>query len=202
MMAGYAVLIAPLALLAPWLGMATLDRETASFSAASPSAEAPVLESKAKRGMDPVASPQTLPAPSGPEQLKQRDRVRQIRIEKRVIVRITPRRSSNRQSLIAQLPQRAANTRYEERKASKCVPVQRIAAVETGSGNRLLLFMRDAKIISLNLEKACRARDFYSGFYVERNEDGKLCVERDRLQSRNGARCQIDRMAQLVAIRD
>lgn len=126
----------------------------------------------------------------------------QIRIEKRVILRITPQRGPNRSTLLAQLPQRALNTRYVERKTDKCLAVDRIAGVQTGSGSRLLLFLRDADIMSVNLEKACRARDFYSGFYIERNEDGKICVDRDQLRSRNGARCEIERMSQLVAVED
>ncbi|MEM6828387.1 MAG: hypothetical protein AAF553_10625, partial [Pseudomonadota bacterium] len=110
---------------------------------------------------------------------------------------IAPRRVSDRRNMLAQLPVRAPVTRYEERDSTRCVEIQQIAGVETGSGNRLLLFMRDADILSINLEKACRARDFYSGFYVEPNEDGKLCVSRDILKSRNGARCNIKRMMEL-----
>lgn len=123
-----------------------------------------------------------------------------LRIEQRVFVRIAPRAVATRRNMLAQLPVRAR--RYEEKKPERCVPVAQIAGVETGSGNRLLLFMRDAGIMSVNLEKACRARDFYAGFYVERNKDGKLCVARDTLQSRNGARCDIARMMELKALKD
>lgn len=126
----------------------------------------------------------------------------QIRIEQRVFVRITPRTVSSRRNLLAQLPVRPQVRRYEESKPEKCVRVEEIAGVETGSGNRLLLFLRDTGLLSVNLEKSCRARDFYAGFYVERNDDGKLCVERDTLQSRNGARCDIARMMQIKAIED
>ncbi len=126
----------------------------------------------------------------------------QIRIEQRVYVRIAPRRASTQRNMLAQLPSPTRPTRYKENKAKRCVKVERIAGVETGSGNRLLLFLQDAEILSLNLEKACRARDFYSGFYVEQNEDGKLCVARDTLQSRNGARCDIERMMKLKAIEE
>lgn len=127
---------------------------------------------------------------------------RQMRIEQRVIIRIAPRRVSERRNMLAQLPVRAPVTRYEETDSTRCVEIQQIAGVETGSGNRLLLFMRDADILSLNLEKACRARDFYSGFYVEPNEDGKLCISRDILKSRNGARCNIKRMMELEELDD
>lgn len=124
----------------------------------------------------------------------------QVRIEQRVVVRISPHSTAQRQSLMADLPQRPLPPRFEERKMEKCLPVSGIAGVETGSGNRLLLFLRDRRVVTANLEKSCRARDFYSGFYVEPNEDGKLCVDRDKLQSRSGANCEIDRMRELVPI--
>ena len=62
-------------------------------------------------------------------------------------------------------------------------------------------FLRDRRMLSVNLEKSCRARDFYSGFYVEKNKDGQLCISRDKLQSRTGARCEIETMRQLVEVR-
>ena len=127
---------------------------------------------------------------------------RQVRIEQRVVLRISPRSTSDRQNLLAELPRQLPVQEYEERKIGKCLPVKSIAAVQTGSGNQLLLFTRDQRIISARLEKACRARDFYSGFYVEQNKDGMLCVERDKLQSRAGANCEISRIRQLVVDED
>lgn len=125
----------------------------------------------------------------------------QIRIEQRVVVRITPQPPAARQNLLAELPQRPLAPRFEERGKEKCVALDGIAGVQTGSGNRLVLFLRDRRMISVNLEKACRARDFYSGFYVEKNKDGRLCVERDKLQSRTGASCEVEVMRQLVEVR-
>lgn len=126
----------------------------------------------------------------------------QVRIEQRVIVRISPRRPASRQSLVADQATPEPARRYEERKMEKCIPVERIAAVQTGSGNRLLLFLRDRRIVTASLEKSCRARDFYSGFYLEQNEDGKLCADRDKLQSRSGANCEVSRLRRLVAVAD
>ena len=127
----------------------------------------------------------------------------QIRVRQRVFVRITPSQSGvNRQNLVARPPQSRVQTRYKEDKPNSCVPVKRISSVQTGSGNRLILLMKDSKVMSLNLEKACRSRDFYAGFYVDKNKDGKMCVDRDMLQSRNGAKCSIERMMQLVKIDD
>ena len=126
----------------------------------------------------------------------------QVRIEQRVIIRISPQRRTTRNSLLARLPQRGLTTRYEEREMDRCLPVNRIAGVQTGNGNRLLLFLSNQQIVSLNLERACRAREFYSGFYIERNEDGQLCVDRDQLQSRSGAKCDVERMMELVAVEE
>lgn len=128
--------------------------------------------------------------------------VRQVRIEQRVVVRIAPASPAARQNLMAELPQRAMPPRFEEARKEKCVSLEGIAGVQTGSGNRLVLFLRDRRMLSVNLEKSCRARDFYSGFYVERNKDGRLCVERDKLHSRTGVRCEVEAMRQLVEARD
>lgn len=124
--------------------------------------------------------------------------VRQVRIEQRVVVRIAPRPGPARENLTADMPDRAVPPRFEERGKEKCVGLESIAGVQTGSGNRLVLFLRDRRMISVNLEKACRSRDFYAGFYVEKNKDGRLCVDRDKLQSRTGARCEVETMRELV----
>lgn len=126
----------------------------------------------------------------------------QVRIQQRVVVRISPQPMAVRQELAAQALEREVVNRYEERKIGKCLPLESIAAVQTAGANRLVLFLRDQRLISLSLEKACRARDFYSGFYVERHKDGQLCIERERLQSRTGATCEVERLRQLVEIRD
>ena len=87
---------------------------------------------------------------------------------------------------------------FDERKMGKCVAVGGIAGVQIGGDDKLMLFMRDQRIVSATLEKACSARDFYSGFYIERSADGMLCVDRDKLQSRTGANCGVRRLRQLI----
>ncbi len=147
------------------------------------------------------SAPQTIATPANPlSAMRSRQVVQQVRIEQRVVIRIAPRLPAARQNLLADLPQRAIPSRFEEKKKRKCVPLDTIAGVQTGSGNRLVLFLRDQQMVSVNLEKSCRARDFYSGFYVEQSEDGRLCVDRDKLQSRTGARCDVEGMRQLVEV--
>lgn len=96
--------------------------------------------------------------------------------------------------------QGAPPPRFVERKMGQCVPMASIAGGRPESGSRLMLFMRDRRLIAANLEKSCSARDFYSGFYVDKpNSDGKLCVDRDRILARNGARCEIASFRLMVA---
>lgn len=124
----------------------------------------------------------------------------QVRIEQRMTIRITPR---------AQLPidpdgpgspmDRDPRPRFTERKIGKCLPISGIAGVEPDGQHNLLLFMRDRRIISAELERSCRAGAFYSGFLLSRSPDGQLCVDRDSLLSRSGSNCKLTRIRQLVA---
>lgn len=121
----------------------------------------------------------------------------QVRIEQRITIRIAPRASAPLRPMF-DMPDRTRAPRISERHMGKCVPIGGIAGVQVGQDNRLMLFLRDRRTVSLGLEKSCRAQDFYSGFYVERSPDGQLCVDRDRLQSRSGANCALTRLRQLV----
>jgi len=128
----------------------------------------------------------------------------QVRIEQRVIIRISPSNPAVREQMLADLRrQGTVPTSYQEEKLDGCVAIANIAGVEPAPAqNRLLLFMRDRRILSAALERACNPRDFYSGFYVERSEDGQLCAKRELLQSRTGASCKVAQLNRLVAVRD
>ena len=121
----------------------------------------------------------------------------QVRIEQRLTIRIAPRPPVMPDMLDA-LPANGLDRRVVERKMGRCLPIASIAGVQANGDNKLILFMRDRRIVSATLEKACRARDFYSGFYVARNSDGLLCTDRDELQSRSGSNCQLKGMKQLI----
>ncbi|WP_017665333.1 hypothetical protein [Porphyrobacter sp. AAP82] len=183
---------APVALMLPLVAEAVdvADPPASAEEFAAPRSDAPDAGGgDARPGINPLVA------------LRQSSVAQQVRIDQRVVIRIAPAPPAARQNLAADLPPRASAPRFEERGKEKCVGLQGIAGVQTGSGNRLVLFLRDRKMLSVNLEKACRARDFYAGFYVEKNKDGQLCVSRDKLQSRTGARCEIETMRQLVAVR-
>ncbi|KPP95018.1 hypothetical protein [Erythrobacter sp. HL-111] len=193
---------APLALLLPALGQGLVAPAGEAASGPVGLSAAGTDHAEGEERSPRALPPRPLPGAAPLTAFHQGQRVRQVRIEQRVVIRIAPQPPAARQELLAALPQRGVKTRFEEREMAKCLPVERIAGVQTGSGNRLLLFLTDERIVSVNLEKTCRARDFYSGFYVERNEDGQLCVERDRIKSRTGLRCEVERMRQLVAVKE
>jgi hypothetical protein len=177
-------LLAPLALLVPALEQGTGLSDNAALLPPPPPLEASA--GSAAQAINVVEEP----------------RVNQVRIEQRVTIRIAPRDPAVRPSILAAMDAAAAPGKLSERKVGKCVPVSGIAAVQPDAGGRLLLFMRDQRLISASLEKACSARDFYKGFYLERSGDGLLCVERDKLHSRAGASCEVSKMRQLVATDD
>lgn len=174
--------VAPLALLVPALGGGADVPRAELLPEAQP---APVVKGEVVGQFDPADVPIAA----------------QVRIEQRVVVRISPPGPALRQSLVPTLAPPEL-PRMKERKMGKCVAVGGIAAVQPNGDSRLLLFMRDRRLVSARLEKACRARDFYSGFYLERSGDGMLCVDRDKLHSRAGANCEITRMRQLVVRAD
>ncbi|MEM1053129.1 MAG: hypothetical protein AAGI28_13650, partial [Pseudomonadota bacterium] len=185
--------------------MAQLDAEppASTLHCKAPASATHHRQNKAHQSKPPQSDVSSQLSATNPLEAFYRSRtVNQHRIERRVTIRITPYRQSSRNSLLAQLPRRGVTRTFEEREMANCVPVSGIAGVQTGTGNRLLLFLRDERIISLNLERGCEARDFYSGFYVERSSDGRLCVKRDLLQSRSGAKCEVERMRRLVRAGD
>ncbi len=123
----------------------------------------------------------------------------QVRIEQHLSIRISPGAPDMPPDMLMELREEPAPEHFVEHKRGKCLPANGIAAVDSAEGNRLLLFMHSSEIITGTLEKGCKARDFYSGFYVERHADGQICVNRDRLQSRSGASCKLKALHDLIA---
>jgi hypothetical protein len=126
---------------------------------------------------------------------------RQVHIEQRVIIRLAPSSASVRREMFDSPPERDQPVRYKEKKLARCVEIDDIAGIAPMQ-NRLLLFMRDHRLLSVALERVCDPDAFYLGASVERNADGRLCSGRDTLRARTGANCQISRINRLVAIKD
>jgi hypothetical protein len=120
-----------------------------------------------------------------------KDASAQARIEQRFSIRISPGSAAMPPSIVLELEQSERQGRAESRKLPRCLPAAAFAGVQSVDGSHLLLFMRDSHVVAAQMQKTCNAHDFYSGFYVERNPDGMLCVGRDKLQARSGASCTI-----------
>ena len=114
----------------------------------------------------------------------------QFQVRERVIVRITPL-SRVAPPVRMAVPEAEAPRRRPDRRAADCIPVGQIAGVRIGEGRDLLLYMRDRRVIGTQLDRSCQVSSFYSGFYVERPEDGLLCAGRDQLHARSGADCML-----------
>jgi hypothetical protein len=195
-----AALLAPLAMLLPAAGAVEPQRERDAAGQPAP------VQGDAAPGRLALPGEAALPAfdPAGAtvfRSIAESFRAmaqNQVRIEQRMTIRIAPRPSPAQPNFLVDLPQRPLASRLAERDAGRCLPISGIAGVQVSGADRLILYMRDQRVISAALERSCRARDFYSGFYVERNADGQICVKRDTLLSRSGANCKLSRIKQLV----
>ena len=127
----------------------------------------------------------------------------QVRIEQRVTIRISPRPAPLPLAASVSGEARGRDVpRTIERKMGKCVPLNSVLGVQSGGGNKLLLFMRGQRMVSATLEKACQGRDYYSGFLVAQHGDGMLCVNRDELLARSGANCKVQGFREIMLVDD
>lgn len=120
----------------------------------------------------------------------------QVRIDQRIIIRL-PSPASVPVAVGAQR-QSVAKLQYKEKKIGKCLWVDRLGGSRPGPDRTLDLLTRDGILIRAYLGDGCLAREFYAGAYMERSYDGKLCVDRDVLHARTGAKCAIDKFRLLI----
>ena len=120
----------------------------------------------------------------------------QVRVDQRVIIRL-PSPASAPVAVGAQR-QSVAKLQYKEKKIGKCLWVDRLGGSRPGPDRTLDLLTRDGILIRAYLGDGCLAREFYAGAYMERSFDGKLCVDRDVLHARTGAKCEIDKFRLLI----
>ena len=120
----------------------------------------------------------------------------QVRVDQRIIIRL-PSPASAPVAVGAQR-QSVAKLQYKEKKIGKCLWVDRLGGSRPGPDRTLDLLTRDGILIRAYLGDGCLAREFYAGAYMERSLDGKLCVDRDVLHARTGAKCDIDKFRLLI----
>jgi len=121
----------------------------------------------------------------------------QISIEQHMIIRITPGGAAVMRDMPPPAPE-PLPMRLHARRMPPCVPVGAIAGVRPLAGDRLLLILRDHRLVGADLSRTCAARDFYMGFYITPTADGLLCADRDTIHSRSGTTCTITQVHEMV----
>ena len=118
-----------------------------------------------------------------------RTELAQLSVHQQIIIRIPARPQS------AKGGQRV---KWEEAKGPKCVPVKDIAGAALLGRERVDLIMRDNSRMRAKLEASCPALDYYHGFYIAPDSDGRVCAGRDLIRSRAGGKCTIESFRRLV----
>lgn len=121
----------------------------------------------------------------------------QVRVDQRVIVRLPSQSFAPMNAPVAKSKKPVA-VKYKEQKIGKCLWIDKLAGSRPGTKDSLELLTRDGVLIRAYLGDGCLAREFYAGAYMERPYDGKLCVDRDLLHARTGAKCEVDKFRLLV----
>ncbi|MEY4270877.1 MAG: hypothetical protein RLZZ58_2093 [Pseudomonadota bacterium] len=128
----------------------------------------------------------------------------QIVIEERLIIRVPARRSSLTSfSASEQSKPRAPEPLLVWKKTGgpKCLPMRQIMGVLTAERDSIDIVTREQQRFRAELNRGCRALDFYSGFYMQPTKDGQLCRDRDDIHARSGAKCQVDKFSLMVPTR-
>lgn len=115
-------------------------------------------------------------------------RVAQVLVQERVIIRVPVRP-----------PPIAAPIEYKERKGPKCIQSSQIAGAAVTRGGAVDFFLKGRQRVRARFERECPALDFYSGFYLKPNPDGRICARRDSIHARSGGGCEIQRFRKLEA---
>ncbi len=113
----------------------------------------------------------------------------QVRVEQASIVRIRP---------VQAPPPPTPRIRWDEKKGPKCVQISSLAGALVSSPNSIDLFIRGGQRYRAKLQKGCSSIEFYSGFYMRQTRDGRVCEDRDRIHSRSGGECKIEKFRTLV----
>ena len=108
------------------------------------------------------------------------------------------------EEVIVRVPVRPApmppRFRWIASKGPKCVPVAAVrGALLSGTEHVDFTLPNRTRRIRAEFGDDCPALDFYAGFYLRPNEDGRLCIRRDSIYSRIGGSCRIERFKMLTA---
>ena len=129
----------------------------------------------------------------------------QMVIEQQLIIRVPARRSQLNDFAAGPTPLRRATELpivWKEKQAPKCVSMRNIMGMQAVQRDSIDLITRQKQRLRAQLNRGCRALDFYAGFYMQGSKDGRLCEDRDQIHARTGAKCEIDKFRLMVPVRD
>jgi len=127
----------------------------------------------------------------------------QVVIEQQLIIRVPARRSPLTNFSAPPAPSariRETPIVWKEKKAPKCVAMRDIMGMQAVQRDSIDLITRQNQRLRAQLNRGCRALDFYAGFYMKGNKDGRLCEDRDEIHARTGARCEVDKFRLMVPV--
>ena len=127
----------------------------------------------------------------------------QVVIEQQLIIRVPAQRPPLNNFTARPTPQlrlREQPDVWKEKKAPKCVAMRNILGMQAAQGDSIDLITRQKQRLRAQLNRGCRALDFYAGFYMQGNKDGQLCEGRDEIHARTGAKCEVDKFRLMVPV--
>lgn len=129
------------------------------------------------------SKPQASPAAAPPARLAQ------VRIQQHIVIRV-PRPEAVRRTA-APAPAPLPPIAWVEKRADDCVPVESLSGAAIIRSDSVDLVLSGGRRVRAKLGNECPALNFYAGFYVKPNKDGKVCAKRDAFRSRSGGECRI-----------
>lgn len=89
---------------------------------------------------------------------------------------------------------------YREKRGPGCIDANAIAGVAVSGPDAVDFILKGGQRVRAKLADACPALDYYSGFYLSPQSDGRVCADRDSIRTRSGGDCQIDRFRKLEPV--
>ena len=128
----------------------------------------------------------TISAPPLPAPDAGRVEYAQFIIHERIMIRVPAR------------PGQSAPSVFREKSAARCQPMNGVGGAAVMQPDSVDILYRGGRRIRAELEEACPALDYYSGFYMLPTRDGQICAGRDAIHSRAGGECVIKRFRTLI----
>lgn len=122
---------------------------------------------------------------AGPTLPLKEEKANQISLEQVIIIRI-PRASVAAHSASS----------FSGERSTACLPTSSLSGVRISRAGEMDLLTTNGWYRA-ELDESCDARLFYSGFYIEKPKDGRLCSHRDEMRSRSGSVCQVESFIRL-----